>query len=84
MRVFQAENNAMRAREVKRRAKEEKMGELAATLVREAAANDALAARLKQTQAKLEEFTRRGLVATTVASESNSITLENDITGFLQ
>lgn len=61
-----AENKAMRAREVKRKAKEDKMAELASTLVREAAANDLLAARLKQTQAKLDDFTRRGLVATTV------------------
>jgi hypothetical protein len=61
-----AENKAMRAREVKRKAKEDKMAELAAVLVREAAANDLLAARLKQTQAKLDDFTRRGLVATTV------------------
>jgi len=62
------ENKAMRAREVKRRAKEEKMSDLANTLVKEAAANDLLAARLKDTQKKLEEFTRHGLVATTVSA----------------
>mmetsp|Transcript_74461 Transcript_74461/g.149864 ORF Transcript_74461/g.149864 Transcript_74461/m.149864 type:complete len:613 (+) Transcript_74461:34-1872(+) len=62
-----AENKAMRAREVKRRSKEEKMQELAATLVKEANANDNLAARLKATQSKLDDFTRRGLVSTTQA-----------------
>ena len=63
-----AENRVLRSKEVRRKQKEEKMAELAAVMVKEAQANEKLSARLKETQARLDEFTRRGLVATSVQS----------------
>jgi hypothetical protein len=53
-------------REAKRKQREEKMVELAAHLVAESNSNELLAARLRDSKSKLDEMTRRGLVATTV------------------
>lgn len=57
----------MLSREGKRKQREEKMAELAATLMAESNSNELLAQRLKDSKQKLDEMTRRGLVANTVS-----------------
>lgn len=58
----------MMGREQKRKQREEKMAELAATLMAESNSNEMMAQRLRESKQKLDEMTRRGLVATTVES----------------